>query len=443
MSSEPGAGVEPFAEARRRIQHERIRNQSAGVVIVLGCAFVADFFSLGDTPAFQAIQEGVPLQILAGLLTYLVLAYHSIGPRRPLAIGVTAYLVVMGLGGWVLGRLGGLDGPYFYAAYILPAFLVPVPMPLGPRIGITLAMLASFLVPFLGPHPEYLDVPHANIAVNYLVAVTVLDVFVGHRSDQLAAQVHASKVDLDRARRRAEAASERLRTLLVAQARRVRDLADEAEGARTDERAEIARALHDDVGQLLLATRLQLASVEDRIAEAPRSGESLDTLHELLGQLEGRMRGLIVDLREPAGDEATRAGTEHLLGVLRAEGTLEVEVTVPWESLPEELVGMVARFVQEGLNNVLKHAAASRVEVRAVVERGQVRVVVRDDGKGPEGDVGDGWGLLGLRERAEKHGGTVALEARPEGGSQLVLVLPRTEEARRSSAPPQLRDSRS
>ena len=104
---------------------------------------------------------------------------------------------------------------------------------------------------------------------------------------------------------------------------------------------------------------------------------------------------------------------------------------------------MVARFVQEGLNNVLKHAAASHVEVRAEVERGQVRVVVRDDGKGPAGDVGDGWGLLGLRERAEKHGGTVALEAPPEGGSQLVLTLPRSEEPRRSSAPPRLRDSRS
>lgn len=423
-----GIDVQPgmsFAEFQRETCRVRVRNQGALFVVVFTLALIGDYLRLGSTPQFEFIRNGVPLQILICGLCFALLQFHEASKKRPLLIAALSYPLMCGIGGWVLGHLGGFDGPYFYAAYILPTFLMTVPLQPTFRLTLTAVMVAAFVGFFLLPNPQHLDHAHVSIAFNYLLSITALDIFVGHQNFALTRRTFRMAQALDVARAKAEAQGAQLRQHLTAQAERVRTLADEADGARSSEREELARTLHDDVGQLLLATRLQLANAERRIEDAATEDGSFDSLHELLQQLEGSMRGLIVDLRKEEHERPMSQKLEEFIRVAREEADLDVRLELPPAStVPLRFRSPLARFVQEGLTNVVKHADATSVLVRVEVDEHKLQAKVIDDGIGPGGaDDDPGWGLLGLRERLEALGGTLSLRPGPSG-SILEMKVP-------------------
>ncbi|HXR28479.1 MAG TPA: GAF domain-containing protein [Solirubrobacteraceae bacterium] len=189
------------------------------------------------------------------------------------------------------------------------------------------------------------------------------------------------------------------------------------------ERRRWARELHDETLQGLGGLRLLLSSAL-RTDELARSQQAMRDAIERIEQEIGNLRSIITDLRPAALDElGLRTAIEALLDRHRGHDALEIEHEL---GLPgpgtgarrfDEGLEMAAfRLVQEALNNVVKHAGASRVRV-AVVESDEMLIVeVQDDGGGFDTTVlSQGFGLAGMRERVALVDGTLHIESGERG----------------------------
>ena len=207
------------------------------------------------------------------------------------------------------------------------------------------------------------------------------------------------------------------------------------------ERARWARELHDETLQALGNLRLMLSA-------AARNG-NVDAMQAAIGQsltqLESdtaTLRSLITELRPAALDQlGLEPALLALVDRLRTAG-LEVDVDVELASehgradqrLTSELETAVYRIVQEALTNAVKHGGAARAVVEVRDDRAFVDVSVRDDGSGfdPTGST-DGFGVLGMRERAELLSGSLQIDSAPGAGTTVTARFPVT---RRQAEPP-------
>jgi signal transduction histidine kinase len=207
------------------------------------------------------------------------------------------------------------------------------------------------------------------------------------------------------------------------------------------ERARWARELHDETLQALGNLRLMLSA-------AARNG-NVDAMQAAIGrslaQLESdtaTLRSLISELRPAALDQlGLEPALLALVDRLRTAG-LEVDVDVELASehgradqrLTSELETAVYRIVQEALTNAVKHGGAARAVVEVRDDRAFVDVSVRDDGSGfdPTGST-DGFGVLGMRERAELLSGSLQIDSAPGAGTTVTARFPVT---RRQAEPP-------
>jgi signal transduction histidine kinase len=140
------------------------------------------------------------------------------------------------------------------------------------------------------------------------------------------------------------------------------------------------------------------------------------------------MRALIFELRpESLQTEGLVAALRKLVNALGSRHQLEVQLEAETEpQIPFELKESIYRIVQEALNNIAKHAKASRVEVLLDERADELRVSISDNGKGfdPSQDFAGHLGLHTMRERAEKLGGTFSVESAPNRGSRIWVTIP-------------------
>ncbi|UFN43305.1 sensor histidine kinase [Nocardioides okcheonensis] len=224
---------------------------------------------------------------------------------------------------------------------------------------------------------------------------------------------------------------ERYVSSLVARAEQAERMAErEIELAARDERSRIAREMHDVVAHGLSVIVVQADGARYAAAREPGVAvETLGTIAETGRESLTEMRRLLGLLRE--GDtglapQPTLGDVRHLVEEARASGT-RVEADLP-DDLPDvpDGVGLAAyRIVQEALTNVRKHAGRdARVSVRLAVGR-DLEVEVRDDGHGAASSSdGRGLGLVGMRERAHAHGGTLEAGPATGGGFAVSARLP-------------------
>ena len=201
--------------------------------------------------------------------------------------------------------------------------------------------------------------------------------------------------------------------------------------AVSDERARIARELHDVVGHSVSVMTVQ-ASAARRLLR-PDQAKERDAL--LVVEQSGRealaeMRRMVGVLRRPeeAPALAPQPSLEYLDKLVEHARETGLPVDVRIEGTPVQLpagVDLTAyRLVQEGLTNAVKHARAQHAEVVVRYGDGHVEVTVSDDGSGDgSGDKG-GHGLVGMRERVSVYGGELEAGPRPEGGYRLHASLP-------------------
>lgn len=222
----------------------------------------------------------------------------------------------------------------------------------------------------------------------------------------------------------AEAAEER-----ATEAERERESA--ARIAVAEERARIARELHDVVAHAVSVMVLQTGAVRHRLPEA--LAEDRDALRGV--EQTGRtalteMRHLLGAMRaDGEGVElAPQPGLDRLDALVEEVGRAGLPVRLHVEGdtvpLPRAIDLSAYRIVQEGLTNALKHARASGADVTLRYGPGELRIEIVDDGAGGPGNGGPGHGLLGIRERVKIYGGEMSAGAAPGGGFALRARLP-------------------
>ena len=228
----------------------------------------------------------------------------------------------------------------------------------------------------------------------------------------------------------AEAAEER-----AARAERERKAA--ARVAVAEERARIARELHDIVAHAVSVMVLQVGAVRHKLPDA--LGEDREALRgvERAGRTAlAEMRRLLAAMRRD-GDEAEllpQPGLDGLDSLLDEVGRagLPVELHVDGEPvpLPRGIDLSAYRIVQEGLTNALKHARASDADVTVRYRPDQLEIEVRDNGQGSATSDGLGHGLVGVRERVKIYGGEMTAGKATGGGFVLSTRLPLSDESR-------------
>jgi signal transduction histidine kinase len=223
---------------------------------------------------------------------------------------------------------------------------------------------------------------------------------------------------------KAEAAEER-----AARAEREREAA--ARVAVAEERARIARELHDIVAHAVSVMVLQVGAVRHKLpASLSEDSEALKSVERAGRTALAEMRRLLAAMR-PDGDEAEfvpQPGLDGLDSLLEEVGRagLPVQLHVDGEPfpLPRAIDLSAYRIVQEGLTNALKHSRASVADVTVRYRADEVQLEVRDDGRGSATSDGLGHGLVGIRERVKIYGGEMTAGTATEGGFVLSTRLP-------------------
>ena len=195
------------------------------------------------------------------------------------------------------------------------------------------------------------------------------------------------------------------------------------------ERARLARDLHDECNQALTGILLRLEALGQR-AEPDLRAE-LSTVKDLTTQAMEELLHLARELRPTALDDhglrvALQAQTERYATVtgLITQLHLEEGAAAALEQLTEQEQIVVYRITQEAMSNAFRHADATAVDVRiSATESGAVLVTVRDNGKGIPTRPKEGLGLVGMRERARLASGSLAITRSSEGGTEVRLQL--------------------
>ncbi|MGV9311676.1 sensor histidine kinase [Streptomyces sp. NPDC003691] len=209
---------------------------------------------------------------------------------------------------------------------------------------------------------------------------------------------------------------------LLAQERAAREA--EAVSAAFAERARIAREIHDVLAHSLSAQLVHLEAARIRIERGPE-GPFRDDILERVTAARGMARSGLAETRQALSAlRGELTPVEEFLREIAAEEGADSLVTGERRSMPPEVSQAVRRVAQEALTNARKHAPGGRVRMVLAYEERGVKLEVRDSGptvhRGELSRSGSGYGLLGMRERAELLGGT--LEAGPEGAGFMVRL---------------------
>ena len=214
-----------------------------------------------------------------------------------------------------------------------------------------------------------------------------------------------------------------------------RDREEQARAAVAEERARIARELHDVVGHAVSVMTVQASGVRRLLKpEQEREREALLVVEQTGREALAEMRRLVGVLRRPEeapalAPQPSLAYLDKLIEQVRESG-LKVELKVEGveTKLPASVDLAAYRLVQEGLTNTLKHARASEAEVLVRYGADDVELVVSDNGGGDGGGDGGGHGLVGMKERISVFGGDLHAGPRSGGGYELRATLPMSGE---------------
>jgi signal transduction histidine kinase len=367
--------------------------------------------------------------------------------------GLALFLYVFGVSElWNYG-IASMGTLYFLTAVVLAALLFGLRQGTA-WLGITMLTYTACAVaydlglPSMSTPQQRASVPAWNwmspgIAYLYCATTTLIlsALFLRKLQDELRQGEETVAVLADEVAERSKA--EQLARVREAQLHvsreQLRSLATSLDQAREQERAEVARWIHDELGQTLTAIGLDASWLRDTATREEQSDERWAALeamikdaHRSVGRLATELRPSILDdLGLPAAIEA------HLEEFAqRTDISVEVAGLDDLDGFKGDAATAVFRIVQESLTNVSRHAEATSVRVGVQREDGTVLVTVVDDGLGPSAErtaEGSGLGVLGMKERAATHGGCVSLEEHAGGGTVVSLRLPAAEVA--SQAP--------
>lgn len=272
-----------------------------------------------------------------------------------------------------------------------------------------------------------------RIGVTAMTALSLLALFMYLR------QTTALVRQREEQRRLVQAERDQFEREVLQRTAQLTELTRHLQSVREDERHRLARELHDELGALLTAAKLDVARLKSRLGVlTPEVAERLQHLSDGLNSGIALKRRIIEDLRPSS---LSNLGLVAALDILVREWSQRSEITVDAEFEPVTLRAAgeltVYRLVQEALTNITKYARATAVQVRLSAADGQVHVSVRDNGVGFDATAprASAHGLLGMRYRLETEGGRLTLESSPGKGTLIRADLPESTE------PPAIEDA--
>ncbi|MGO4001105.1 PAS domain-containing sensor histidine kinase [Pseudomonas fluorescens] len=226
--------------------------------------------------------------------------------------------------------------------------------------------------------------------------------------------------------------SKRIELELASSREQLRELSAHLESVREEEKARIAREVHDELGQMLTVLKLETSMCELAYAELdPGLSERLNSMKRLIAQLFQLVRDVASALRPPILDAGIASAIEWQARRFEARTQIPCLVQVP-DNLPvlsdAKAIGLF-RILQEALTNVMRHAQAHTVELTLALESDVLCLTVSDDGVGFVASMSrpTSFGLVGMRERVLIMGGTLVLESMPGEGTSLKVRVPLRE----------------
>jgi signal transduction histidine kinase len=226
--------------------------------------------------------------------------------------------------------------------------------------------------------------------------------------------------------------------LQEAQRRLTISAARDAELATLRERNRLAREMHDSLGHALVLIAVKLEAAQRLQAVDPdRATVQWEETKALVRSTMADLRASLAGLRLPVLDEGSLSAAIHELADATARDTnLRVEVDVPCEAdrLERDITEVLYRVTQEALANVARHARAQSAVVRVALVPDRVTLDIEDDGAGldaTQSERGGRYGIVGMRERVEGVGGTLAIAPRTGArGTWLHAIIPLQERPR-------------
>ncbi|MBC8732543.1 response regulator [Paraburkholderia sp. UCT2] len=216
---------------------------------------------------------------------------------------------------------------------------------------------------------------------------------------------------------------------LVESREQQRELSAYMEAIREEERKRIAMEIHDELGQLLTALKMDVSLLKMRIAHDAEATKKADDMRQLVEGTISMVRNVASHLRPAALNFGIVSALEWLVDEFNRRNAIACELRIEGgePTLSDAHATALFRIAQASLTNVARHAAATRVEVTLVSTAAQLLLHVRDDGCGFDQQVVSrnySYGLLGMNERARLIGGSLSIDSSPGAGTMVSIHIP-------------------
>lgn len=257
---------------------------------------------------------------------------------------------------------------------------------------------------------------------------------VSRLNTELEGRISARTVDLVRANEQLESviqAQQLAERELQRSREELRSLTQHLQEVRENERTAIAREIHDELGQLLTALKIDLSWLGKKLPEEQRHllqktldiSEQIDETIRIVQRISAELRpGILDDLGLTAAMEWQAQEFQKKTGIV-----CEVQSSFDCTKLERRFSTVLFRIFQETLTNIYRHSAATRANVMLTAKNEALTVTVTDNGKGvskQEITNPKSLGFIGMRERVHHLGGEVVIGSMPEGGTSVVVVIP-------------------
>ena len=240
-------------------------------------------------------------------------------------------------------------------------------------------------------------------------------------------QTHAMRSIGERQQEILQGERNALETQVQERTANLKELATHLQEVRETERGYLARELHDELGSLLTAAKLDVARLKSRLADAPDAMQRLQHLTELLNSGIALKRRIIEDLRPSSLSNLGLVASLEILGREFADQSgLQVEMVLEPVDTDESRQLTIYRMVQESLTNIGKYAKATEVTVTMMNQGSHATIEVADNGCGFDTlhVRASTHGLAGMRHRVEAAQGELVVESTPGSGTRLTASLP-------------------
>jgi signal transduction histidine kinase len=403
-----------MARARLVWLHERLLPGGDGIMMVVAYVMILTAlvtFILLDQGRLSAWRFAGTVLALSAMLV-LNIGLRDLEARLGQARANVAFLLTSATLFLLANWLGGLSTYFPYLLFMIASqgfVTLRLPYALAYAAGISAAWLVLFW--YWGASADNLTVAATQVSLGMLF-VAIFSIVLRRYGEQTA-RAEALLRELQATNAELAAAREREKDLAVA-----------------EERVRLARDIHDGLGHHLTVLNVQLQAAAKLIDRDPARAASAIVLSREEAQAAlDEVRRSVAAMRQTPLDGKT---PDEAIGALVRDFDRHTPLMAHFDLggtpvvLPPAAAMTLFRAAQEGLTNAQKHAAAQHVAVAIEYGQASVRLTVADDGAGAgdPGRDGGGFGLAGLRERAEQLGGDFSAGSRDEGGFVLELVLP-------------------